>query len=179
VSDVFLFREWPEPLNIQVLKDMVEDSLGCFGLHRVEWHESFLSIDRTRMLCHFIAPDAESVRIALRQLNADMRVHWPGSVHDAPGIAVEEIHAANVIVFRSFAEPVLLTDLQALEDGNIQCLETHRVRFMRTFFSTDQCRMACLYQAPDAESVRIAQRQAGMPLDQVIGVRRLSPESLA
>lgn len=179
MSDVFLLREWPEPLNLQVLKDMIEDSLGCFGLHRVEWHESFLSADRTRMLCHFSAPDAESVRIALRQLDADMRNHWPGTVHDAADVSLEEILAANVVVVRSFAEPVLLADLQAIEDGNIHCLETHRVRFMRTFFSTDRRHMACLYTAPDAESVRIAQRQAGMPVDSVMAVRRFAPESLA
>jgi hypothetical protein len=112
----------------------------------------------------------------LRQLGADLRVHWPGTVHEAPGRPREEILDANVMVSRSFSEPVAIEDLQAIEDDNSHCLETHRVRFMRSFFSTDRKRMACLYAAPDAESVRIAQRQATMPFDSVWAFRRLSPD---
>jgi hypothetical protein len=37
------------------------------------------------------------------------------------------------------------------------------VRFVRTYFATDRRRMICLYVAPDAESVRLAQVQAGLP----------------
>ncbi len=155
---------------------MARDSSDCFDLHRVEWEESFLSVDRTRLLCHYQAPDTESVRTALRSLDADMRIHWPGTVHDAPDRTPDEILGANVIVHRVFEEPVALEDLQAIEDENIQCLETHRVRFMRTFFATDRRRMACLYTAPDAESVRIAQRQATMPFDSIWAFRRMSPD---
>lgn len=176
MTDVFLEREWAEPLDDRVLHDMVDDSLGCFGLHRVGWQESFLANDQKRLFCHFSAPDAESVRIALRKLDTDMRVHWPGTVHDAPGMSQEELLSANVIVSRNFDAPVALEDLQAIEDDNIQCLETHRVRFMRTFFSIDRKRMACLYEAPDAESVRIAQRQATMPFDSVWAFQRLAPD---
>lgn len=178
MTHVFLDREFPEPLDLVGFRPDVEDSLGCFDLHRVNWEESFLSADGRRLFCHFSAPDAESVRIALRQLDADMRVHWPGTVHDAPGVGEEEIHSANVMVHRSFDEPAELDALQAIEDANVHCLETHRVRFVRTFFSADRRRMACLYQAPDAESVRIAQRQATMPMDAVVAVRRLTVDLL-
>ena len=107
-----------------------------------------------------------------------MRIHWPGTVHDAPDVSEDEVLGANVVVHRSFDDPVALENLQAIEDANIQCLDTHRVRFMRTFFSTDRLRMACLYTAPDAESVRIAQRQATMPFDSVWAFQRLSPDTL-
>jgi hypothetical protein len=69
--------------------------------------------------------------------------------------------------------------VQAIEDANAHCLEAHRVRFMRTFFSSDRRRMACLYLAPDAESVRIAQRQATMPVDSVVAVQRVTLESIS
>ena len=178
MTDVFLEREWPEPLSLGVLHEMDNDSLGCFGLHRFDWQESLHSNDNKRLVCHFRVPDAESVRIALRSLDTDMRIHWPGTVHDAADVSEEEILGANVVVHRSFDDPVALEDLQAVENANIQCLQTHRVRFMRTFFSTDRLRMACLYAAPDAESVRIAQRQATMPFDSVWAFRRLSPDML-
>lgn len=176
MSNVFLDRQFEDPLTDDDLVGMARDSSDCFELHRVDWQESFLSGDRTRLLCHYRAPDAESVRTALRSLDADMRVHWPGTVHDAPDRTPDELLEANVIVLRSFDEPVALEDLQAVEDENAHCLETHRVRFMRTFFATDRKRMACLYTAPDAESVRIAQRQAGMPFDSVWAIRRVAPD---
>ena len=43
MTNVFLERKWEDPLTSDVLHDMVNDSLGCFGLHRVDWQESFLS----------------------------------------------------------------------------------------------------------------------------------------
>ncbi|MDH3587184.1 MAG: DUF4242 domain-containing protein [Gammaproteobacteria bacterium] len=176
MSEVILQRQFAEPLTDDALIEMLQGTSGCFDLHRVEWQESLLSSDRQHMLCHFRGPDAESVRAALRSVDTDMRVHWPSTVHDAPDRSSDEICAANVLVLRSFDEPVTLEDLQAIEDDNIHCLETHRVRFMRTFFSTDHMHMACLYEAPDSESVRIAQRQAGMPFNSIWAFQRLAPD---
>lgn len=178
MSDVFLERNWDEPLTTAILENMIEDAHGCFGLYRVEWQESLLSADGKKLLCHFSGPDAESVRVALRQGDADITNLWPGTVHDAPGLQDEELRGANVVVLRNFDESVAIEDIQAIEDANIGCLETHRVKFVRTFFSSDRLRMACLYRAPDAESVRIAQRQAKMPVESVWAARRFSPESL-
>jgi hypothetical protein len=38
--------------------------------------------------------------------------------------------------------------------------------------------MLCLYQSPDAESVRAAQREAGLPVDRVWAFDRIAPENL-
>jgi len=177
MTQMILEREWRRPLDLGDLADMVDDTLGCFSLHRVNWEESFISADRRKLLCRFAAPDAESVRIALRQLDTDMRVHWVGSVHNAAGIEAADIGRVNVAVIRTFEDPVELESLQAIEDENIHCLEAHRVRFIRTFFARDRKRMACFYEAPDAESVRIAQRQATMPFDTVWACERLTTDS--
>ena len=45
------------------------------------------------------------------------------------------------------------------------CFQIHRVRLLRSYLSADRLRMICLYHAPDAESVRVAQRQSGLPAD--------------
>ena len=74
---------------------------------------------------------------------------------------------ALVAVERTFPEPVVFNEVQAIEDAASWCLDIHNVRFVRTFFSADRRRMICLYEAPDAESVRLAQRQAGLPFDSV------------
>jgi hypothetical protein len=176
MTEMFLERSFDPPLTAERLQEMVADGLGCFGLHRVDWVESLWSADSSRLVCHFRGPDAESIRIALRSIDADTTGLWRGSEHLAPG--VEGTRSANVIVTRSFTEPVTLDEIQAIEDAGIGCLQAHRVRFERTFFSVDRRRMVCLYRAPDAESVRMAQREAGMPLNSVWAFRRFSPETL-
>ena len=173
MTDMFLERSFDPPLTLADLEKMVADGQGCFGLHRVDWVESLWSADSRKLVCHFRGPDAESVRIALRSIDADTTRLWRGSEHVAPGI--KDTRSANVIVTRGFPEPVTLEDIQAIEDAGIGCLQTHRVRFERTFFSADRKRMVCLYSAPDAESVRMAQREAGMPLESVWTFRQFTP----
>ena len=69
----------------------------------------------------------------------------------------------TVVVEREFEVPQVFEELQAVEDANSWCLETHVVTFQRSYFALDGKRMVCVYQAPDAEAVRKAQDQAGLP----------------
>jgi hypothetical protein len=70
---------------------------------------------------------------------------------------------ARVIVERDFNEPQSFDELQDRELRHAWCLEMHGVRFIQTYLSDDRRRMICEYEAPDVESVRIAQTKAGMP----------------
>jgi Nickel responsive protein SCO4226-like len=70
-----------------------------------------------------------------------------------------------VLVERRFDQPVKFEDIQRLEDEGSWCLDAHNVRFLKTLFSRDRRRMLCLYEAPDAESVRLAEDQARVPFD--------------
>lgn len=74
---------------------------------------------------------------------------------------------ARVIVERLFDEPESFDDLQAQEDRFAWCLEQHRVKFIRSYFSNDRRRMVCEYEAPDAETVREVQRTAAMPFERI------------
>jgi hypothetical protein len=175
LTEVLLERTFDPPLTpAEVLAMASTDALRCFALHEVGWRMSFLSLCGRQMVCWFSGPDAESVRIALRHAGADIRRLWPGTVHDAPGLDARACNDANVLVERSFQRPTSLDEIQALEDAGAGCLQTHRVRFARTFASLDGQRMLCLYQAPDAESVRLAQRQAGVPLDRAWSFQRIA-----
>jgi hypothetical protein len=69
----------------------------------------------------------------------------------------------------------VFADIQAIEAAGAWCLEAHRVTFVRTLFATDRRRMLCLYHAPDAESVRLAQRQANMPMETVRQIEIVRP----
>lgn len=176
MSHVFVERYWDPPLGAAELQKMSEGAANCLEIHRVAWHGSRLSTDGRHLMCHFSGADVESVRNALRQSNAVADRVWAGTIHDAPGLTPADRRAANVLVSRQFAAPTTLEDIQSIEDAAAGCLKLHRVGFVRTFFSMDRSRMICLYRAPDAESVRIAQREAGMPVERVWAFRAFLPE---
>ncbi|MDH4256471.1 MAG: DUF4242 domain-containing protein, partial [Gammaproteobacteria bacterium] len=156
-------------------QSLFETAGGCLETHRCVWQGSLLSVDGRELFCHFTAPDAESVRIAMLQAGSPRGLAWPGTIHDAPEFNEALLAKANVVVARRFDEPADIAAVQAIEDAGAGCLQVHRVRFVRTFFSADRRRMMCLYHAPDAESVRIAQREAGMPVERVWPFRQYRP----
>ncbi|HEX2831429.1 MAG TPA: nickel-binding protein [Thermoanaerobaculia bacterium] len=78
----------------------------------------------------------------------------------------------TVLVERAFEEAVRFEDLQRLEHESAWCLELHRVKFLHTYLSKDGKRMICVYEAPDAESVRLANETAKLPFERVYTVTR-------
>jgi hypothetical protein len=52
----------------------------CLELRNGAWVRSSLSEDRKRMICEFEAPDAESVREALRTSGQEFERAWPAHV---------------------------------------------------------------------------------------------------
>lgn len=73
----------------------------------------------------------------------------------------------TIIVERSLPEPVAITDMAQRVASGSACLEAHRVRFVRSLVSSDGLRVICEYEAPDAETVRLANRKLGLPFDRV------------
>ena len=160
---IILERQFDGPMSPEAFKEMGLEHAACLKIYRVEWRESLLAEDGSRLTCRFESPDTESVRrIAERQGRTTSRIAWPGAVHDTGREGT-----ANVVVERRFDEPTAVEALQAIEDAGAWCLDLHKVTFLRTFCSGDSKRMICLYRAPDAESVRLAQTQAGMPVERV------------
>ena len=159
-TNVFLERTFDEPLTREAVLSGARESAWCFDLHRVRWHSSFLGRDGRAMICWFSAPDMESARLALRHPDIDLSRFWAGTVHPAPTPA-----APSVVVERSFPAPVQFEDVAAQARASAWCLQTHGVTHTHSFLSLDRKRMLCFYQAPDAEAVRQAQREAAMPVD--------------
>jgi hypothetical protein len=174
MTQLVLERCFDPPIDREFVIEQAKAGAWCMQQYSVAWHGSLLSLDGHRLICRFESMDAESIRQALGKLDADMRVSWPATVHDAP-----EPGPANVIVERSFDEPVTLDDIQAQEDANQWCLDTHGVKFVQTLFSRDQKRMLCLYSAADADAVAEAQRKAEMPVDRIWPFARISMADIA
>ena len=170
-THMFLQRRFEQPVTVDDVRAHVRDDAWCHLIHKVQWRGSFLSMDGHTLVCWFTAADLESIRVAVRQSGADTQFLWAGTVHeDEPQPPVP-----NILVERSFEDPVTFETVHARAKAARGCLEIHRVKYSRSFFSADRRRMLCFYQSPDTESVRIIQREAGLPADSVWPLQTISP----
>lgn len=174
---VVVENAYDPPVVPEAFAGALAPATPCFELHQASHRRAHVALDGHKSACVFHAPDAEAVRIALRQLGEHAALVWSATVHDPPsGAAAADLlrdGATVIVVERSFPEPVALADVQAIEDRGAWCLEEHGVRFLRTYAARDQRRMLCLYAASDAESVRLAQTRAGVPFDRAWPARLL------
>jgi HEAT repeat protein len=75
------------------------------------------------------------------------------------------------LIERNFAERLQVTPeiAAALKEVN----DDAGVQWLISFLSADRKKTYCLYEAPNAEAIREAARQAGLPADSVIEVSEL------
>jgi hypothetical protein len=179
MANIVVERNFPEPADIAALKSAARDETGCLARHNVRYLYGYIAPDRRRMICVFEAADAESVRISNRQSGMPFECAYAATVHEPPAsppAAGDPRAGSDVLVERSFPEPVVFAEVQAIEDAGAWCLSEHGVTFVRTYFSTDKRRMLCRYRAADAESVRIVNRRLGMPFDVAWSITHFSAE---
>jgi Protein of unknown function (DUF4242) len=108
MADVFV--EWAGRPSSDGRTQAEIESSGCFDLHKVQLQESFIADGARRVLCHFRAPDAESVRLALRQGDISVDSIWTGIVLEGTLPA-----AANVVIEHDLAPPLPPQPRDALE----------------------------------------------------------------
>jgi hypothetical protein len=176
MPELFLERTFESPISRADVLAMAEVGRSCFQLHRVDWRVSLLAAGGRNLVCRFSAPDAESLRIAMRAAGAPTGRLWAGTVHDGPELSDADHATANVAIERSFDVPVAVEEIQAAERSG-WCAQAYNVTFLRTYVSNDRKRMICLYRAPDAESVRLAQRFMKMPVEAIWAFTAIHPGS--
>ena len=81
------------------------------------------------------------------------------------------------LIGRNFAEEVEAT--KDIADNIIRINDEEGVRWLFSFLSPDKRKTYCLYEAPNAEAIRIAARRANLPADVVIEVSEIRPEMFA
>jgi hypothetical protein len=175
---VVVERYFPEATSIESLTVAVRNADGCLARHNTRYFYGYVAPDRQRMICLFEAPDAESVRLVSRQTGMPFERIYPVTVHEPPAATPtrsDTSAATDVLVERSFPEPVVFAEVQAIEDGGAWCLSEHGVTWVRTYFSTDRRRMLCRYRAADTESVRIVNRRLGLPFDVAWPITHFAP----
>lgn len=71
------------------------------------------------------------------------------------------------VVERDFGGPLKESDLAATMERMGPCLDQYGLNWVHSYFSADRTRMVCIYEGPDAESVRAAQRSAEASFDNI------------
>jgi hypothetical protein len=70
---------------------------------------------------------------------------------------------ALIVVEREFEGPAAFEAFREKAVGARACFQAHGVHFLRSYVSTARTAAMCVYEGPDAESVRIALTAAGVP----------------
>ena len=81
------------------------------------------------------------------------------------------------LIERNFAEEVEAT--KDIADNIIRINDEEGVRWLFSFLSPNKRKTYCLYEAPNADALRIAARRANSPADVVIEVSEIRPEMFA
>ena len=125
------------------------------------------------MLCWYRSPDAESARLALRQLGSDMNAVWPGTAVPEEFGQAPQLDDANVLVEFYFDEPIERKVADALASSS--SLQDADITWIVGIRSTDELRLICLLRATDAETVRLAFERFELPLAAVWECDALTP----
>jgi len=81
------------------------------------------------------------------------------------------------LIERNFAEAPEVTKEGAEQVRQIN--DQEGIKWLFSFLSPDKRKTYCLYEAPNAEAIRVAARRANIPADVVIEVSELRPEMFA
>ena len=68
----------------------------------------------------------------------------------------------HVVVERWFETPIDF-EVKDVAVASAGCRAAYDVRYRRAYLAPNRQRLVCVFEAPDAESVRIVNRQFGMP----------------
>jgi hypothetical protein len=83
---VVVERSFPEPVEFDQVQAAEDAAAWCLQLHHITFVRSFLSLDGRRMVCVYLAPDAESVRKANQTAGLPFDRVWSSTEH-GPGVS--------------------------------------------------------------------------------------------
>ena len=81
-----------------------------------------------------------------------------------------------VVVEQCFQQPIDPGRVRKGLQDNAWCRKLHGVRHIESLIATDGLSMLCVFEAPDAEAVRIVARKMGYRFERAYGVVRVGHE---
>lgn len=64
------------PIGQEEWDEVSRKTLSCYAERGIDWIQSYLSLDRTRLICELNAPDAESIREAQHRVGVPFERIW-------------------------------------------------------------------------------------------------------
>jgi hypothetical protein len=167
VELVLVERRFEQPVTFEAIQKLEDDGAWCLGAHKVRFLRTLFSRDRKRMLCLYEAPDAEAVRMAEKQAGVPYDRAWTCMHLDRGDVTVDPTATEYVVAEREFPDPMTPSFVSDALNRAGWCLDIHRTALMESFLASDGLRMVCVFRAPDAESVRLANKQGNVPYTDV------------
>lgn len=169
MTHVMVERDFDSPVAFEDIQSIEDAGAWCLEAHHVTFLKTFFSSDRRRMLCLYEAPDAESVRLAERKAGVPFDRAW-SCVPLVPAAARSSASHAplvSVIVERRFDRPYDVDEVHDMVRSGAWCFDQHRTGYVESYLAQDGMCMACLFEAPDMESVRLANRTLQFPVSRL------------
>jgi hypothetical protein len=167
---IIVEREFETPQVFETLQAKEDAQAWCLEENGVEFARTYFSIDRTRMVCFYVAPDAEAVRRTQRTAELSYtRIFAANSLNELTGRVVPTSDSSKVLVIveRSFPPSTQLQDAIQMVRDAAWCYDTNDVDVIDSYLPLDMSRSLCVFGAPDVESVRRANRVSGLPFTRV------------
>jgi len=175
---VVVQRLFDEPADMAELQAR-EDAVGwCLEQHAVKFVRSYFSIDRRSMICLYRAPDAEAVRETQRQGGLPVLRAWTAHVRGTAEPEAPRSPSSLIVVERDLPVAMTMEDVERVFAERGGCLEIYRATLLSSVLSHDGLRMCCVFAAPDAESVRQANRTMELPLSRAWPATLHEPPSI-
>lgn len=163
---VLVERRFDQPVEFEDIQKLEDAASWCLDAHKVRFIKTFFSRDQRRMLCLYEAPDAEAVRLAEDQACVPYDRAWTCTHLPAPAAAARA-GKETVIVERAFSEPITAEFASSTFKRIEWCLDLHRATYLESYLANDGMSMVCVFHAPDAEAVRLANTRGGAPFKNV------------
>lgn len=164
---ILVERVFTEP---QVFEDLqaLEDAKGwCLEMHDVTFAYTYYNPDGRRMVCAYLAPDAEAVRRAQRSAELPFERIWPVAAHSVINTPAHDPAIRLALVERTYPAAPSAHQVTELRAATAWCFETNDITPVSLYFEAGGTRGLCVYAAPDLESVRRANALAKLPVDRI------------
>jgi hypothetical protein len=147
---------------------LTEAAAACCALHRARWQGSYVAESGSR-ICHYRAPDAESVRLAFRTAGIRVDAIWAGTVHGNIRPSTEYL-----LLDLQLPPPLPADTPGTLERAEAEWLSPVGLRLALAFVSADRGRVICLCELPASGVTRPNRWPAGA--DRLWRCRPIAPD---
>jgi len=154
-----VFVEWrTRPgLKVRDMQGLLESGSMCCDLHHAHLQECYFNETGTRHICQFSAPDAESVRTALRAVEIRADRVWAGRIYNR-----RKLSSGNVVIEKELNRRQRKNTVAMLDSLDKDWDRRYGLQFVRAMISLDNKRGIFLCYAGDDEAIDRATAQMSL-----------------